>query len=157
MKYFIWDLDNCLADDQWRFPAIDWHLEGDARWARYNKLALNDMPHHRAEFALTAKIGQNVIFTNRADTSADLTRAWMLQHYDFKGLMMMRKPGIRLAPELVKEQMLTQMFSITKSEVVCAFDDHEPILQMYRSHGVHAVQLRIHSVDVYGDRPKNLL
>lgn len=157
MKYFIWDLDNCLADDSWRFKHIDWHLEGDDRWRRYNALSKGDPPHHQREFALTAMIGENVVFTNRDNSSREWTTEWLARHFFFHGKIAMRAPGLRIAPELAKEQMLNEMFSSGKKEVVAAFDDHPPILEMYRKHGIVAVQLRVHDIDVYGDRPKNLL
>ena len=48
MRTYIGDIDNCLADDGWRIPKINWQKHGDERYEDYHLLSGFDRAAHSA-------------------------------------------------------------------------------------------------------------
>lgn len=152
--YSIWDIDNCLADDHWRQQYIDWDLQGDERYRRYNALSHRDTLHHRAEFELMLKIGaEPVFFSGRPEYMREMTWVWLRGHLTVSGLkpqptMYLRENGtVGLTPKACKETMLKRFFAEHLgfgNRIIGAFDDIPAIVAMYRENNIPAAQLCIH-------------
>lgn len=144
--YAIWDIDNCLFDDQWRTPAIEWHKTGNARYERYNKLMLSDPVKHQAEFNLIRKIAVPVFFTGRCEIYKNMTLQQLAVGLDvIAPTIYMRKDNENASPADVKQRMLKEFLECGHkvTDIFAAFDDLPSIVDMYRSHGIPAVQLLV--------------
>jgi hypothetical protein len=155
IKYTIWDLDNCLADDSWRAPLIDWHLKGDARYARYNEHLMRDQPCHQEAFWLLKNAGYlPLVFTGRTETYRPSTLAWMEQHFGGCHDLYMRGVGDQSEAHLLKERMLRILFPLGNfRSIALAVDDLPEVVEMYRKHGIPSARLHIHEVDCYHPPP----
>jgi len=146
MKYMIWDLDNCLADDKWRTCFVDYSLAGDARWAPYNERLLADKPNPEAVRVYEALFVQGIrpIFsTGRSEVFRKATEAWLDAHgfwgWNEGGIYMRRVGDERSAPELKAENL--QKIRETGGEAAFAFDDLPEVVHMYLEQGVAEAKL----------------
>lgn len=147
----IWDIDNCLADDQWRQELVDWELKGDARYYRYNEQLCKDHAAHTREFELYRRLGAKpVFFTGRAEYLRKDTESWLELRLHLKPgtyRIFMRPNGTEgLTPRTLKERMLLEFLSsYPHAKIIAAFDDIPAVVDMYRSYDVPAARLAIHS------------
>lgn len=138
-RYRILDLDNCISDDGWRIPRIDWGLPpGNARYAEYHKLCGFDKCVNRELFerALCPKhVGYehqnavacmvctevlklreegeplNVILTGRPTSVRGITEEWLARNrVPYKFLLMRNNPDERRSVA-IKEQHLDWLAS----------------------------------------------
>jgi hypothetical protein len=157
-RYTIWDLDNCLFDDSWRWPLIDWHLEGDDRYRRYNEDCHKDPVHHVAEFRLMEQMATPVFFTGRSiefwrQSGQALRNGLQLEHPN----LFMRYIGERSEPAELKRRMLNEFLKTHHlSSIIAGFDDLPEVLSMYRERGIPTALLKIHNVDAYNQPVKDL-
>lgn len=151
MGYTIFDLDNCISNDGWRIPFIDWHHDDPAvRYHRYHLLSAFD----ELENASLLPSGDDhlVIFTARPKAYAASTQEWLRR----KGLdpvaLFMRPAGDHAHSLDLKRRHLLAMFSMfdaDASEIVAAYDDRHDVVQMFKDHGLNAHQVQTHDVDAY--------
>lgn len=159
----IWDLDNCLADDAWRVPFIDWtQPDPDKRYAAYHApCGLDAMFEHNADiFRAWAAAGALPVFcTGRPESVYVPTRDWIEAklgiNVDERGTLLMRPDGNKLPTAELKRTMLTHVRARWPGHLIAhAFDDHDGVLDVYREHAVPAMKLFIHSVDAYNPPQK---
>lgn len=152
-KVVIWDLDNCLADDLWRVPLIDWHLRGDERYARYGENCDQDTLHNLDKFEFMCKLGTPVVITGRTELLRAPTLRWTAQLGINPRNVLMRPLGVRTPAAQLKLNMLRQRFF--SHQVVAAFDDLPDVVAAYRSFGIASTQLIINELHHY-EEPKQL-
>lgn len=151
MKLFdIWDIDNCVADDLWRQPLIDYGKTGDDRYRDYNSRLEEDAVCHLAEFNLFRKMGSTPVFiTGRSEYLRESTYRWQYQGLGVvQPIMYMRPNNSLLTPARLKEALLTRFFYEHMgfgNRVIAAFDDLESVVKMYRDHNIPAAVLAIHA------------
>lgn len=145
-KFTIWDLDNCLADDQWRQRHVDWKKEGNERYNEYDQRMIYDEPRHLAEFAFMSRFTTPIFFTGRRERWASLTMHWLRQNlHQHTPLIYMRRDNEESKPHVVKERMLRELLArVTPIQIVAAFDDVPSIVEMYRRYNIAADRLYIH-------------
>lgn len=141
MKWVIFDLDGCLADDRWRRPLID--LAADDPWGAYhaechkdpfiNSHLICDLPAHFMP----------IIFTARPERFREQTERWLREVAKLiPWWIFMRRDDCRKTSPELKEDYLNSLFNfgVKRCEIVCAFDDREDVLAVYKKHGIRAVK-----------------
>ena len=156
-KIQIVDLDNCISDDGWRIPKINWELEGDEKWDEYHANCDNDEPRNLEHLDRNLPI---VIFTARPMKFLMKTMFWLYESAGLNGRifdMFMRpdndhRPSVELKMAFLNDLMTK--YVISKDNILTAFDDREDVLTMYRSQGIRANRLKIHDLCAYTDPAK---
>lgn len=146
----IFDIDNCIADDHWRQPLIDWHLAGDARYARYNDAMGQDAVCNLAVFKMFMALGYTpVFFSGRPEAYRAKTAFWLANKLGYAQNVFLRANGTKgLTPRRLKENMLCSIEDECMArgiDIVAAFDDIPAVVDMYRELGIPAAVLAIHS------------
>lgn len=153
----IWDLDNCLSDDAWRIPRIDWSARcpGD-RYAAYHAAAGEDAcaVRNAALFKAWRAFGTAPVFaTGRPEAIRRETQDWIERHFGIRPTrdsLFMRGDADHRPSVVLKRDMLDLIRAAHPgAQIALAFDDHADIVAMYRDEGVAALRLAIHSVDAY--------
>lgn len=153
-RWAIWDLDNCLTDDQHRIPSINWSLRGDARYEEYNSQMWHDSPRNLDVFQTVCRIARPVFFSGRPEKFRHVTESWIRTHLlklDSSGqcidpIVYLRQGEGR--PAMIKHTMLwhhLRTFHLTPLNITAAFDDVPAVIEMYRREGVPAVLLQVHN------------
>jgi hypothetical protein len=156
----IWDLDNCLSDDGWRIPLIDWRRPVETRWVKYHGSCFHDVPGNHAAFNECAAERLTPLFiTGRPESVRALTMSWLYCHFDIRSpMLLMRASGDHRESVDVKLELLTdalqRMSGRHGARIVRAYDDKPDIVQMYRDvFDIDARVLRIHELDAYAAPP----
>jgi hypothetical protein len=153
----LWDLDNCLSDDKWRVNKIDWHLEGNERYTRYDAEMGKDNVAHVGEWRLITQMSMPVFITGRRERWRQITRKWVSERLPVlrygrlqwlhDPLILMRPDDCNDTPAVLKEKLLMQLpthHGIMLPRVIAAFDDVDAIVEMYGRHGIPSTVLKVH-------------
>jgi len=157
MSIIILDLDNCIADDSWRIPKINWETENlFDRYHSYHSLSGSDNAHNHDLYRNTGC--DIVIFTARPAIYRTITEAWLLRHGIGHNILMMREmedhsPSV----ELKHKQMMSLLNNtgIKIRDIVGAFDDRPDVVAMYSAFDIPAEVRAIHSLCAY-TKPKEI-
>lgn len=156
MNYVIFDIDNCIADDAWRIPFIDWMdgLNGDQRYAPYHARCGEDLSANRAPLLLWLEdCGTRVVFfTARPEDVRAQTEEWLYRQFKIVNPIVLMRRVAEFVPSVeLKRQMLTRFRADlgVRDRIIAAYDDREDICDMYRSEGIGAHVLKIHDVCAY--------
>lgn len=157
IHYSIWDLDNCVCDDKWRTPLIDWHLEGNERYNRYDAQMIKDTAAHLDVWRAITRLSTPIFFTGRREVWRATTKQWITPnlpvmrddrlHWLENPLILMRPNGCNDKPVDVKRRMVEQLLprhGINIESIIAAFDDVPSIIDMYLEYGIPAAVLRVH-------------
>lgn len=151
MPYSIFDLDNCLSDDEWRLNLIDFTKENlDERYEEYHKCCGRDKTNERTLNVLfrTFQTCTPVFFTARPAEYREVTSDWIKHNLHIEHpILYMREWNDHRHGAVLKEGMLkkfTANFVPDNHAISLAFDDRLDIVEMYRSNGIEARQLKIH-------------
>lgn len=152
-KYAIFDLDNCIADDAWRIPLIDWDAhDPDARYKEYHARCLEDQLDNSVVFFRTVAYCTPIFFTARPTSVREETLRWLRDVVGVKDpiLFMRNKGDHRHSVELKREQV-TWLYheQIDISDVSVAYDDRPDVVAMYKEVGIEAHVLAIHGTCAY--------
>jgi hypothetical protein len=141
----IFDLDNCLADDEWRIPFINKKAASDFDvWHKYHSLSFND-EHKNFDVYCDHKYGsfdKVAILTARPNFYRHITEHWLKINgieYDY---LMMRTND--MPSHILKMHMLTNLISVEKEPISALYDDREIIVEYYNKAGYPGVLLSIH-------------
>ena len=150
----IWDLDNCLSNDEPRVPLINWALEGEARWDAYHEAAASDRAAHHRLFhsrqALHCAIP--VFITARPEWARRVTKIFLRRAgFDVPGhLLLMRENGDkRSSPEIKADKVDWLRRHHPRLQIIEAYDDREDCLEVYRARGIAAHRLFIHEHETH--------
>lgn len=150
MSYVILDLDNCIADDAWRIPRINWSKKDPgARYHVYHSLAAFDRPGNEDLFSDGSEA---IIFTARPALYRPATEEWLRRHnVPFKHLVMRNNNDHRKSVDLKREMLhwLPELYNIAWSSVAAAYDDREDVVEMFRRNHINAHVRAIHGVCAY--------
>jgi len=155
MNSIILDIDNCIADDGWRIRYIEWAKSGDERYDFYHSRAGYDFPKNRV-MLLERHPAERILFlTGRPNKFRPYTVAWLQKHFlpkDRPWELLMRNEGDRSKAEELKRKMVVEWlphYGVPLSSIVAAYDDHSPVVEMYKELGIPAERLFIHTKDAY--------
>lgn len=144
MNIQIFDLDNCLADDTHRLHLIDWNYDNPIpRYHAYNLAAVDDSPDNLHLILPQCKL---VIFSGRPEFYLDLTTNWLAAHNIVPAMVFMRREDDFRPASIVKRDMLEGLIktqNLKRSDIFCAYDDQEDIINMYQQSMVAASHLFI--------------
>lgn len=148
----ILDLDNCISDDAWRIPRIQWqHEDKMRRFHEYHSLSPWDECGNRG--VLDGVAPQNVaIFTARPVHYRTITEEWLRRNSIGYHVLMMRNDDDHRPSSLLKQTQLgwlIEHFAVKKSDIFMAYDDRSDVVGMYRANGIPATQISIHNVGVW--------
>jgi len=156
MKYVIFDLDNCLADDRARIPLINWAQSNpEKRYAAYHSNVGEDPVGNYDFFCAATKDCCPIFLTARPHTVGKIdvrakTLRWIQDHLGIENpILLMRNIGDHRPSVELKCTQLNHLFDwgIKLKDIVCAYDDREDVVAMYADAGILAEVLAIHSVD----------
>jgi hypothetical protein len=156
MKYVIFDLDNCLADDRERIKLINWQEQHpDQRYADYHRDISNDLVGNYDKFISATLNATPVFLTARPHTVGRSnirlqTMYWLKEHLGVEDpILLMRNVGDHRPSVELKRMQLSHLseWDVRYEDIVCAYDDREDVVAMYKSFGIRAEVLAIHLVD----------
>lgn len=151
-KWVIFDLDNCVCDDEHRVHLIQTPppMTGD-RWAEYHAACHLDSVSLKAYGLMRAHITEDrhglIVLTGRDVTQRAKTMAWLEKHFRVPDVIMMRNVGDHIGAVAMKQRMLEYLEAhegIQLKNVLRAYDDRQDIVDMYKSHGIPATRLFVH-------------
>jgi hypothetical protein len=148
----ILDLDNCISDDAWRIPTIDWEQQDlDVRYLQYHALSAFDAVGNRELFAGLEPLSC-LILTARPIHLFLQTVEWLRRaEVPVLGLMM-RPSGDHTPSAKMKLSMLSvamDQLKIGIEDIGAAYDDRQDIVDMYRSLGIPAERRFIHTLEAH--------
>jgi len=147
MTFIILDLDNTIANDEWRIKAIDWDCESMFdRYHNYHLLSAFDRPGNLCLFKNSKH--DIVIFTARPIHYQAATVEWLVRNGVKVKHLFMRGNDDHQHSVALKEGQLKRLIAfhgIAKNSIACAYDDRPDVIEMYRRNGVAAEQVSIHS------------
>ena len=150
-QHVILDLDNCIADDSWRIPRINWQKANPMeRYHDYHSLSAwdrlsNARVAHDPAFSY-------IIFTARPVLYRAITEEWLQRWGVFYDHLIMRnnddhRPSVELKSKMLN--WLPEHYGIKLDQIEAAYDDREDVVDMYRINGVNGQLLSIHDVCAY--------
>jgi hypothetical protein len=157
MSVIILDLDNCIADDKWRIPRINWQTDNPLwRYHDYHSLSGFDNAHNHELYINTRH--DIVIFTARPIMYQAITQEWLKRHGVGYAMLLMRDMEDHSHSVELKQKQLNALFENTDvkaADIVAAFDDRPDVVQMYRKFGIPAEIRFVHDVCAY-TKPKEI-
>lgn len=152
MSAIILDLDNCIADDSWRIPKINWQIEDPfVRYHDYHCLSAFDVSGNHDLYVGSPH--EIIIFTARPIIYRPMTQEWLKRHgVSYSVLMMRDMEDHRHSVELKKMQLevLIENSDLTIEAIAGAYDDRPEVISMYKGMGIESAQVRsIHDVCAY--------
>ena len=157
MSVIILDIDNCIADDRWRIPFINWQTDNPVwRYHDYHSLSGFDMAHNHELYINTRH--DIVIFTARPIMYQAITMEWLKRHGVGHQLLMMRDMDDHCHSVELKEKQLNALFANTNvkaEDIVGAYDDRPDVVEMYKKFGIPAEIKFVHDVCAY-TKPKEI-
>lgn len=157
MSIIILDLDNCIADDSWRIPRINWSAEDPIeRYHEYHSVSGFDQTGNRDLYLGTKH--DIIIFTARPIIYLPQTQEWLLRNGIATALLLMRSNDDHSPSVQLKRNMLESLFKntdIAAEDIVCAYDDRPDVISMFKGMGVNAELRSIHDVCAY-TKPKEI-
>lgn len=144
-KFLILDLDNCISDDEWRVPMINWeHQDLFQRFHTYHIHAFGDRAENTHLFSAEPPV---VIMTGRPFAYWRITTRWLQHnHIPYVALFMRPDGDCHVPAPEVKRQQLYRMYGSMwagPADIVCAYDDRQDIVAMYRAEGLNAERVYI--------------
>lgn len=152
MKYIIVDLDNCIANDAWRIPRINWQKSNPMdRYHDYHSLSAWDELGNTDIFAEHPG-ARVIVFTARPVLYAAITQEWLKRkniQYDY--LVMRNNNDHRPSLELKRTMLgwLPEIYKVPLSDVVAAYDDRQDVVDMFSAKGIAARRRKLHDVCAY--------
>ena len=145
----ILDLDNCIADDKWRIPLINYDAPSDfVRFHAYHMASAGDPI---ANYHLVEQAGEQhiAIITSRPVNYRWLTVEWLARHriqYDFLFMREKLSEGFS-SPEVKRKAVRTLVTAFGVEAITMAYDDRPDVIAMYREEGIPATHLYINQYD----------
>lgn len=151
-RYVIVDLDNCIADDAWRIPRINWAKSNPLdRYHDYHSLSGFDQLGNE-DILLAPRHERLVILTARPLSYRAITEEWLHRNgVNYWHLLMRNTSDHRSSLELKRTMLgwLQELYNVPLRQVVAAYDDRPDIVEMFREHGLPAQVRSIHDVCAY--------
>lgn len=152
--HIILDLDNCIADDAWRIPKINWQKSDPMdRYHDYHSLsAFDDLRNEDILVGVREGTEAAIIFTARPVQYRAITEEWLRRkEVPFRYLIMRNNNDRRPSLELKRTMLhwLPEVYDVPWNSVVAAYDDRPDIVAMYRKNHMPGFQRAVHDVCAY--------
>lgn len=150
-RYRLLDIDNCISNDGWRIPRIDWSL--DDRFMRYHVyhcLSPWDAFGNRDLFEGCNE--EIIILTCRPLHYRAMTVEVLQRQGVFFKHLLMRNDSDQRPSTLIKRSFLEQLweYGVVPSNIDAAFDDRQEVIDMYKSCGIRCAERRaLHGISAY--------
>ena len=152
MNYVILDLDNCIADDAWRIPKINWQKSNPMeRYHDYHSLSGFDRLGNQ-DILTRHESDEIIIFTARPVLYSALTQEWLRRNeVNYEYLVMRNNNDHRPSLELKRTMLMwmPDVYGIPLEDIVAAYDDRPDVVEMYRKYGIDAHKRELHNVCAY--------
>lgn len=152
MNYIILDLDNCIADDAWRIPKINWQKADPLeRYHDYHSLSGFDCLGNE-DILQRHRLDEIIIFTARPVHYSALTQEWLRRNgVDYDYLVMRNNNDHCPSLELKRKMLhwLPDIYDIPLDRIIAAYDDRPDVVAMYKQEGILSFQREIHNVCAY--------
>lgn len=142
----IFDLDGTLSLTEHRQHILD-NQDDPNRWQKFFAACVDDEPNLPVIAALNAHraAGHRVmIVSGRSDEVRAATEAWLFQHV-FKTEACVFAPIMRPAGDFTPDDQLKRSWlndgTIPRERVICAYDDRDKVVAMWRAEGVPCFQV----------------
>lgn len=150
-RYALLDIDNCIANDGWRIPEIDWKARDRfMRYHAYHQLSAWD---NRGNLDLFLDPPHAlIIVTCRPVHYRRTTEEWLRRNGVRYAHLLMRNNDDHRNSVAVKRSYLNALLWYDIDwlrQVVAAFDDRQEIVDMYRECGINAERRNLHDVCAY--------
>lgn len=151
-QYIIVDLDNCIANDAWRIPRINWQKSNPMdRYHDYHSLSGFDEVGNTDIFAAHPEC-KVVVFTARPVAYHAVTEEWLRRKgvpYEF--IVMRNNNDHRHSLELKRSMLkwMPEVYEISLPQIAAAYDDRPDVVEMYKAHGIPAHKRQLHNVCAY--------
>lgn len=133
--YVIFDLDNCLFDDEWRLPLIDWtQTDIDARYDRYHWAGVLDESPKAPLVRQWAQTHVPIFLTARPVKYREQTARRIMEVFGIVCyVLQMRNNGDNRPSRLLKQEMVVQLaeYGVPVYKIDHAYDDHPEVCEMY--------------------------
>lgn len=138
----VFDLDNCLANDAWRFRFIDWSAANpDDRYRPYHARCGEDGSCHHTIVRAVSEFAQPVFVTARTEEVREVTELWLRTHFSLPYPMVFMRALGDHRPSREFKRATVQSFA---HRPAVAFDDRWDVVEMYRALGIPAHHLAVH-------------
>jgi hypothetical protein len=152
MNHVIVDLDNCIADDAWRIPRINWQKANPTeRYHDYHSLSGFDELRNE-EILQDSKGSLILVFTARPVQYRPITEEWLRRRkVPFQHLIMRNNNDHRPSLELKRHMLhwLPEVYGVRWGSITAAYDDRPDVVEMYLKHGIHSEVRAVHNVCAY--------
>lgn len=159
MTYIIVDLDNCISDDAWRIPKIDWSKKNPLeRYHEYHSLSAFDALVN--EDIVTRPGQRAIVFTARPVLYRAITEEWLRRHdVPFDHLVMRNNDDHRHSMEIKRQMLhwLPEHYGVSWKRIAAAYDDRQDVVDMFRRYDIDAYVRAAHDVCAYTDPTANPL
>lgn len=151
-SYIIVDLDNCIANDAWRIPKINWQKSNPMdRYHDYHSLSGYDELGNTEIFAEHAN-AKVLVFTARPVLYHAVTEEWLRRKGVPYECIVMRnnndhRPSLELKRSMLK--WMPELYEVPLERIVAAYDDRPDVVEMYKTHGITAHKRQLHNVCAY--------
>lgn len=140
MKCYIVDIDGTIANNEHRIHYI---TNGHKDWDKWHANAHKDEPIEQMieilDLAAAAGI-KIVLCTGRDEKCREDTLEWLHEHDIPYNALFMRKLGDRRDDDIVKFELLEQIYEMGY-EPVLVFDDRDRVVKMWRAAGLRCFQV----------------
>jgi hypothetical protein len=148
-QFIIVDLDNCISDDSRRIPLINWSEPDNFR--RYHPYHMEMLGDPLGNEDIVRRPENIIVFTARPEYYRPPTCVWLVKHEIFPVAIFMRGNDDHRHSDEIKDEQLDRLLqgNITLNQIVCAYDDREAVLAIYRKAGIKTERRWIHEVSAY--------
>lgn len=150
-RYALLDIDNCIADDSWRIPRIDWRARSRfERYHTYHQLSPWDLCTNAELF--TGREERIVILTCRPVHYRALTVEWLSRNNVRYDHLLMRNSEDHRPSTAVKQSFVQDLwhYGIQVAQIAIAYDDRQEVVEMYgKEFGIQAERRCIHNISAY--------
>jgi hypothetical protein len=148
MRVTIFDLDNCISNDEHRIGLIDWSKPIPDRYALYHAACGLDRPAH---VDVVSRAENPVFLTARPVSMRGLTLLWLAEHFGLERPTLLMRNDNDTSPSVnLKAGQVAVLFAeYGVTDVAMAYDDREDVVQMYRELSINAARLWIHDTCAY--------
>lgn len=151
MRFIILDIDNCIADDAWRIPRINWQSPDPIRrYHDYHSLSPWDEVRNRDLLADPSL--KRVFFTGRPVFYKTMTLEWLRRNGIQHSFLIMRNDADQRPSAALKQwqlEALVDSYGVQLRQIDLAVDDLPAVVEMYQRFGLPAEVRSIHATSSY--------
>jgi hypothetical protein len=146
-QFTIIDLDNTISDDGWRIKRINWDKKCSLeRYHNYHEVLMFDAFANKHILETDDNIA---IFTARPRLYLRQTEYWLRRNSVNYSHLYMRENDDHRSSVDIKRDMAVKLIvteNISLSNIKVAYDDRQDIVDSYRSIGIPAERVFIHTI-----------